>query len=49
MGQDAISFGRGILRNQRFAFEMGVPLYRWLYGPQLETDWRLWAGWQYAF
>jgi hypothetical protein len=40
---------QGVLRNHRFAFEMGLPLYRWLYGPQLETDWQLWAGWQYAF
>ncbi|UCE87518.1 MAG: transporter [Deltaproteobacteria bacterium] len=40
---------QGVLRNQRFAVEFGWPLYQWLDGPQLETDWQLWAGWQYAF
>jgi hypothetical protein len=40
---------KGPLRNHRFAVEAGWPLYQWLDGPQLETDWRLIAGWQYAF
>ncbi len=33
----------------RLAFEMGVPAYQDLDGPQLETDWVLTSGVQYAF
>ncbi len=33
----------------RLAFEVGVPIYQDLDGPQLETDWTLTAGYQYAF
>jgi hypothetical protein len=33
----------------RFAVEVGLPAAQWLYGPQLETDWRLVVGWQKAF
>ena len=33
----------------RFAVEGGMPIYQSLDGPQLETDWRLTAGWQLAF
>lgn len=33
----------------RFAIEFGAPIYQHLDGPQLETDYRLIAGWQYAF
>ncbi|MEM6376042.1 MAG: transporter [Pseudomonadota bacterium] len=40
---------RGSLRGNRFAIEAGLPLYRDLNGPQLETDWTVTAGWQYAF
>ncbi|MEM9496881.1 MAG: transporter [Pseudomonadota bacterium] len=40
---------RGALRGHRFALEAGVPIYRDLNGPQLETDWVVTAGWQYAF
>jgi hypothetical protein len=39
---------RGILKGHRLAAEAIVPLYRRLHGPQLETDWRVVAGWQYA-
>ena len=37
------------LQGHRFAAEFGFPLYQDLDGPQLETDWVLWLGWQYAF
>jgi hypothetical protein len=40
---------RGPLKGTRLAFEMLFPLYRHLDGPQLETDWTLTAGVQYAF
>jgi len=39
----------GVIRGHRFAFEVGVPLYRNLNGPQLETDWNVIVGWQKAF
>ena len=39
----------GIIRGHRFAFEVGVPIYRNLNGPQLETDWNVIVGWQKAF
>lgn len=46
-------FGLNILfpfaGKHRFAIEGGVPVYQWLNGPQLETDWRIVAGWQSAF
>jgi hypothetical protein len=34
---------------QRLAIEFGVPLYEALDSPQLEADWMLTAGWQYAW
>jgi hypothetical protein len=37
------------LEGTRFAFEVLFPLYRDLDGPQLETDWTMTAGIQYAF
>jgi hypothetical protein len=40
---------KGPLSGLRFAFEMLFPVYRDLDGPQLETDWTLTAGVQYAF
>ena len=40
---------RGAVRGHRLAAEVGVPLYRDLNGPQLETDWTVTLGWQYAF
>ena len=33
----------------RLAFEIGAPVYQDLNGPQLETDWTLTLGYQYAF
>lgn len=33
----------------RLALEVGAPVYQDLDGPQLETDWTLTAGYQYAF
>ena len=40
---------RGALKGHRIAVEGRVPLYQSLDGPQLETDWVLAVGWQYAF
>ncbi len=40
---------RGSLKGQRLAIEAGIPLYQSLNGIQLETDWMITAGWQYAF
>jgi hypothetical protein len=42
-------FTSGPLRGHRFAFEAGFPVYQKLDGPQLETDWRIVAGWQKAW
>lgn len=39
---------KGILKGHRLAAEAIVPVYRQLHGPQLETDWRVVAGWQYS-
>lgn len=39
----------GPLRGHRLAVEAGRPIYQDLDGPQLETDWMISAGWQYAF
>ncbi|WP_084398629.1 transporter [Henriciella aquimarina] len=39
----------GALHGQRLAFELGLPLYRDLNGPQLETDLTLTVGWQKAW
>jgi hypothetical protein len=39
----------GPLGKHRFAVEGAFPVYRWLEGPQLETDWRVVVGWQKAF
>jgi hypothetical protein len=40
---------QGGWRGQRLAFEIGLPVFQDLDGPQLETDWLLWAGYQYSF
>ncbi len=37
------------LKGHRVAIEGGLPLYQNLDGPQLETDWQLVVGWQWAF
>ena len=39
----------GALAGHRLAVELGLPLHRDLNGPQMETDWTITAGWQYAF
>jgi len=39
----------GALKGNRFALEVGKPVYQNLDGPQLETDLILTAGWQYSF
>ncbi|MEM6550162.1 MAG: transporter [Pseudomonadota bacterium] len=39
----------GFLRNQRLAVEVGLPVYRDLNGPQLETDLVVTVGYQIAF
>jgi len=39
----------GPLKGHRFALEAGAPVYQDLNGPQMERDWSLTAGWQYAF
>ncbi|NRA30331.1 MAG: transporter [Parvularculaceae bacterium] len=39
----------GALKGHRVAAEVGLPLYRDLNGPQLETDLTFTLGWQYAF
>lgn len=44
-----VSVKKGPLRGHRFALEAGAPVYQHLDGPQLETDWRVVAGWQLAF
>jgi hypothetical protein len=41
--------GRGPLAGNRFAVDVGWPVFQSLRGPQLEADWRLVAGWQYGF
>ncbi len=35
------------LKGQKIGAEFGMPVYQDLDGPQLETDWILWLGWQY--
>ncbi|MCP5468430.1 MAG: transporter [Deltaproteobacteria bacterium] len=46
-----LNFGvpRGFFKGHRIAIEGGIPVYQDLNGVQLETDWMLTAGWQYAF
>lgn len=39
----------GFLKGHRIAVEGGLPVYQYLNGPQLQTDWTLMLGWQYAF
>ena len=40
---------KGLLRGHRLGLEFGVPLYQDLNGPQMETDFTLTIGYQYAF
>lgn len=39
----------GTAKGHRLAIEFGVPVYERFSGPQSDTDYRLTAGWQYAF
>lgn len=39
----------GWFKGQRFAAEVGAPVYQNLDGPQLETDWTVTLGWQLMF
>jgi len=39
----------GLLRGHRFAIEGSIPVYQRLNGPQMEQDFRIMAGYQYAF
>ncbi len=39
----------GLLRGHRLAFEVGLPLYQDLNGPQLKSDWMFTIGYQKAF
>jgi hypothetical protein len=41
--------GPPLIKGQKLAIEFGFPIYQDLDGPQLETDWVLTLGWQYAF
>lgn len=40
---------RGVLAGHRLAVEAGAPVYQDLNGPQMEQDWTVTIGWQYAF
>lgn len=44
-----IAVQSGLMRSHRLTFESGIPLYRNLNGPQMETDLTMTVGWQYAF
>jgi hypothetical protein len=49
LGVNFLVVRSGPLAGTRFAVEGGLPVYQKLDGPQLETDWVLTAGFQYAF
>jgi hypothetical protein len=51
MGYFGLNFAgqSGWIRGHRLALEAGWPISQDLNGPQMETDFRLTAGWQYAF
>ena len=42
-------FTEGVLKNNNIGIEFGVPVYQYLEGPNLETDWTATIGWQMAF
>ena len=39
----------GVLKGHRLAFEIGLPVYQDLNGPQMEADWTFTVGWQKSF
>jgi hypothetical protein len=43
------NLGDGSWRGHRISAEFTVPVYQKLDGPQLETDWQIMVGYQYAF
>ena len=40
---------KGVLKGQHLGFEIGLPVYQSLDGPQLELDWTISVGWQWTF
>ena len=44
-----MAFSPSCWPNQRVSVEVGVPIHQDLDGPQLEEDWSVKAGWQWAF
>ena len=42
-------FTEGALKNQNFSIEVGTPVFQNIDGPNLETDYKLIAGWQFRF
>ncbi len=40
---------KGVLRGHRFTLEVGIPIHQDLNGPQMETDYIITAGWQFAW
>ena len=56
-GGDVVNLNLGVnlvgqtggLAGHRLAVEASLPIHRDLNGPQMETDWSITAGWQYAF
>ena len=40
---------RGLLKGNRFSFEGGVPVYQYLYGPNMGVSWMVTAAWSYTF
>ncbi len=52
-GRDRVDLYAGLnwisKTGHRLALELGAPVYQDLDGPQMETDWSLTAGYQYAF
>ena len=39
----------GLVRGHRLALEADIPIYQDLNGPQMETDFTVTLGWQYAW
>lgn len=49
LGGINLAGSKGWMKGHRLAVEFGIPLYRNLNGPQLETDYMFALGWQKAF